>query len=258
MPPTVDFEAYLNEDADGQPFNIPTLLKMEDEAGIDVVVVMPANRSAAGETYLQPDNLRVARAISGNPRCIGCATINPTYGPSAVALLEQMVTQHGFRGVKLMAALHNYDVDDPIVDPVMQKARELGIVASIHSGPGCVHPNRIGNVAARFADVPIIMDHMGFPDAVEEGIRVAEERPNVVLGATVLRFFKDDPANAYPQAIAEAVKRLGPERVVYGSNAPEYAHSPLWTRQAIERLKLGAAAEELIFSTTLARLYKLI
>ena len=81
--PTVDFEAYLNFDYDGgKPFDVETLLRMEDEAGIDVAVVMPANNGPSPERPLQvqPDNLRVAQAIAGNRRCLGCATINPTLG----------------------------------------------------------------------------------------------------------------------------------------------------------------------------------
>ncbi len=262
MTPTVDFEVYLNESVAGQPLDpeavLARLLEMADEAGVDVSVVMPANQSArTGETYLHPDNDRVARTIRGDPRFLGCATINPTFGTSAVEELERLARDEGFRGVKLMAALHHYEVDDQIVDPVLARARELGLVASIHSGPGPVHPDRIGRLAGRFPELPIIMDHMGYPDAAEEAIRVAEAHANVYLGTTVLRFFPADPASAYPEAVAQAVSRIGPERVVFGSNAPEYAHSPLWTRQAIQRLSLGREAEEMIFSTTLARLYGL-
>jgi predicted TIM-barrel fold metal-dependent hydrolase len=119
-----------------------------------------------------------------------------------------------------------------------------------------VHPNRIGKVAKRFPDVPIIMDHMGYPEATEEAIRVAEECPNVYLGTTILRFFKP-PEEANPTAVADAVRRVGADRVVWGSNLPEYPHSALWCRQAIERLKLGAEAEALIFGETLTRIYKI-
>jgi predicted TIM-barrel fold metal-dependent hydrolase len=256
--PTVDFEAYLNEEYDGgKPFDIATLLQMEDEAGIDVAVVMPANAQAGTrQTYLQPDNQRVADAIRGNRRCIGCATINPTLGDENTQRQLAIMRDNGFGGAKLMAVLHKYNIDDPVVDPVMAALRESGLVASIHSGPDNVHPNRIGNVAKRFPEVPIIMDHMGYPDATEDAIRVAEECPNVYLGTTILRFFKP-PEAAYPTAVAEAVRRVGPERVVWGSNLPEYRHSALWCRQAIERLKLGAEAEALIFGANLTRLYKI-
>jgi len=256
--PTVDFEAYLNhEHAGGQPFDVATLLAMEDEAGIEVAVVMPANYQAGTRTVNpQPDNQRVADAIRGNRRCIGCATINPTLGDENTARQLAIMRDNGFGGAKLMAVLHHYNIDDATVDPVMEALRESGLVASIHSGSDSVHPNRIEKVARRFPEVPIIMDHMGYPDATADAIRVAEECPNVYLGTTILRFFKP-PEQANPTAVAEAVRRVGAERVVWGSNLPEYPHSALWCRQAIERLKLGAEAEALIFGETLTRLYKI-
>jgi len=135
----VDFEAYLNEEWAGKPFGVAELLAMEDEGDINVAVVMPANQNAATkQTYLQPDNLRVADAIRGNARCIGCATINPTFGPSAGALLRDLALNHGFKGVKLMAVLHNYTIDDPVIDPIMQIARDtspfaLGFVSKVEA-----------------------------------------------------------------------------------------------------------------------------
>lgn len=258
--PTVDFEAYLAHDhAGGQPFGVDELLRMEDEAGIEVAVVMPANNGPSPERALrvQPDNQRLAEAIRGNRRCVGCATINPKLGLENIKTQFAIVDASGFGGPKLMAVLHEYEIDDPMVDPVMYMTRERGMVASIHSGGGPVHPNRIANVAGRFPEVPIIMDHMGYPDATEEAIRVAEEHPNIYLGTTILRFFRQDPSQAVPAAVADAVKRVGAERVVWGSNLPEYPHSALWCRQAIERLKLGTEAERLIFGENLTRLYKL-
>ena len=258
--PTVDFEAYLNFDYDGgKPFDVETLLGMEDEAGIEVAVVMPSNYGPSPDRQLQvqPDNVRLAEAIAGNRRCLGCATINPTLGRANIDQQFAIIDQHRFGGPKLMAVLHNYEIDDPVVDPVMELTRQRGLVASIHSGSGPVHPNKIANVAARFPEVPIIMDHMGYPDDTEDAIRAAEEHPNIYLGTTILRFFKADPSQADPRAVAEAVRRVGPERVVWGSNLPEYEHSALWCRQAIERLKLGAEAERLIFGQNLTRLYKL-
>jgi predicted TIM-barrel fold metal-dependent hydrolase len=256
--PTVDFEAYLNfKTRGGEEFNVNRLLQMEDEAGIDVAVVMPSNNGPDGTPETQPDNQRVADQIHGNPRCKGCATINPKLGPENVKAQFAIVDRYNFGGPKLMAVLHGYEIDDPMVDPVMAMTRDRGLVASIHSGGDVVHPNRIANVAARFPEVPIIMDHMGYPDATEDAIRAAEAHPNIYLGTTILRFFPNDPSQARPEAVAEAVRRVGAERVVWGSNLPEFDHSALWCRQAIERLNLGQDAERLIFGETLTRLYKL-
>lgn len=182
----IDFETYLLEEVDGKEFDIPALLVMEDEAGVGVAVVMPAPISVrTGEVYFHPDNAGVARVIKTNPRFIVCVSVNPTFAEEAVSEMEKFVRGEGFKGVKLNSELHDYNIDDRITDPVMEKARELGLVASIHSATGNCHPNRIGRLAASFPDVPIIMDHMGYPDATEDAIRVAEECPNVVLGTTI-------------------------------------------------------------------------
>jgi uncharacterized protein len=272
--PTVDFEAYLNFEYDGgKPFDVDQLERMEDEAGIDMAVLMPANRGPLPEQELQvqPDNERLATAIAGRSRLIGCATINPALGVDNVRRQFEIIDRHGFVGPKLMAVIHGYDIDDEIVDPVMAMTSERELVASIHSDSrDDVHPNRIANLARRFPEVPIIMDHMGYPGAVEEAIQAAEGYPNIYLGATILRFF--DPQflahgslsewapefdSEIPHGVADAVGRVGPARIVWGSNLPEYAHSPLWCRRLIERLKLGAEAAALIFGETLSSLYHL-
>src|SRR5712692_5032552 len=107
--PTVDFEAYLNYEYDGdKQFDVTQLERMEDEAGIDVAVVMPANRGPLPEQELQvqPDNQRLATAIAGRPRLIGCATINPALGPENVRRQFEVIDRHRFGGPKLMAVLH--------------------------------------------------------------------------------------------------------------------------------------------------------
>lgn len=239
-----DFEAYLTNSLD-------EILAMEDEAGIDVVVVMP-------KTEMEPKNKELGEILRDNPRTIGCALINPHKGEKAVAELKAAVTEWGLKGLKLMAAIHEYNVDDEMVFPLMGMARELGIIASIHSGPDNCHPQRIGNVASRFPQIPIIMDHMGFPDNVQEAIEVAEQNKNVYLGTTILRFYRqwaESPDEATPIEVKEAVERLGPERIVFGSNLPEYR--PIQVMRAIQRLQLGDAAEKLIFGENLARIYQL-
>ena len=51
------------------------------------------------------------------------------------------------------------------------------------------------------------------------------------------------------------LETLGPERIVLGSNYPEYR--PIQVMNALRRLELGKQAEELIFGGNLARIYGL-
>ena len=247
-----DFEAYLNDsfrDENGK-LNLAALLALEDEADMDVVVVMPTPQPL-------PENSELAEAIRGNPRALGCALVHPTE-PEPVEQVRLTAEVWGMPGIKLMPAIHNYNVDDPIVRPVVEAARDYGLIISIHSGPNNCHPNRIGTVAGWVPETPVIMDHMGFPDDLDAGIAVAKANKNVSLGTTILRFHRrwgTDPDKVVPTEVKKAVDELGPEQIVFGSNLPEYR--PIQVINALKRLELGDDAEALIFGDNLARIYGL-
>ncbi len=247
-----DFEAYLNDDFRDESGNLDlnALLALEDEASMDVAVIMP-------NTQPSPANDELADAIRGNPRALGCALVHPTE-PEPVEQVKFAAEQWEMCGIKLMPAVHNYNVDDPIVRPVVAAARDCGLIVSIHSGPNNCHPNRIGNVASWVPETPIIMDHMGFPDDLEDAISVAKSYKNISLGTTILRFHRrwgNDPDTVVPTEVKIAVDQLGAERIVFGSNLPEYR--PIQVVNALKRLELGDDAEALIFGDNLARIYGL-
>jgi len=231
----MDFEIYL---APG--YSATDILALEDRAGIDVAVLMPRIQERC-------DNEGLAKAVRGQKRLIGCACPNPNYGPPAVEELDRAVREWGLKGLKLMAAVQRYFIDSPVVNPLMDKARELSIPVTIHSGGPPCHPTDIGKLAARYPEVTIIMDHMGYPGYTAEAVEAARQRPNIFLGTTRIAM--------EPAGIRAAVQALGPERVVFGSNGPS-----IWPDLALEsvhRLGLGAEAESLIFGENLARIYGL-
>jgi predicted TIM-barrel fold metal-dependent hydrolase len=241
-----DFETYLTWEGENP---LARLLDAAAEAGIEKIVVMP-------KPEVDPQNERFARDIAGNPRLLGCPLINPHHS-TAVAEVRRTAREWGCRGIKLMAAIHRYDLDDePRVRPIVEAAAEHGLAVSIHSGPGECHPDRIGTVAGWVPETPIVMDHMGFPDHLPEAIAQARAHPNLLLGTTILRFHRrwgDDPNTVVPTEVRQAVDALGPERLVFGSNYPEYR--PLQVMNALRRLELGSEAEALIFGANLARIY---
>ena len=247
-----DFEAYLNDefrDENGK-LDLDGLLALEDEAEMDVAVIMP-------NTQPNPQNAELGDAIRGNSRALGCALVHPTE-PAPVEQVRLAAEEWGMRGIKLMPAVHHYDVDDEIVRPVVEAARAHGLIVSIHSGPNNCHPNRIGTVAGWVPGTPVIMDHMGFPDDLDAAIEVAKVHKNVSLGTTILRFHRrwgTNPDTVVPIEVKKAVDVLGPEQIVFGSNLPEYR--PSQVINALKRLELGDEAEALIFGDNLARIYGL-
>ena len=244
----IDFQTFMPRLFDGKPFGPEELTALEDEAGIDRFVVFP-------ETTSRPDNLGLAKRIRSHPRMIGCASVNPTLGGESVRELERSVKELGFKGIRLSPAVHRYPIDAEIVYPLMEKARELGVAVTIDGDVENCKPSQIAAVAGKFPEVPIIVD-MGYrapvrPPGEPAGKEMAETVArclNIYLGLTAL-------TTCQPAYLMSTVWVGGPERVVFGSNAP--SGIPLFAVKGIEQAGLGAEAEALIFGENLKKLYKL-
>ena len=250
MAVTGDFEAYLADDWYGQQITVDALLECEAEAGFDYAVVMP-------QTKEEPDNDGLLEKTAADPHTLPCVLMDPRRGEEGVEALKNYV-EMGALGMKLMGAIHKFEIDDPIVFPYVDAARDLGIVISVHSGVRNCSADRIGVLAARVPEATVIVDHMGYPDHFDEAMQVCRDHPNTYMGTTILRFHKrwaNNPEETIPDGVKLAVDELGPERVVFGSNLPEYR--PIQVKRSIQRLGLGAEAEDLIFGGNLGKIYGL-
>jgi predicted TIM-barrel fold metal-dependent hydrolase len=240
----IDTEFYY----DTQPlfgvfYDAPTVFGIGREAGVDKVVWMPQAR-------LHPPNADMAQALQGFPEpefFILCCTLNPQFGSETVAELERCVSEWGMRGLKLMPTLHGYPILSGVVSPVLDKARELGVVVNIHSGSFNADPLQIAVVARRYPELPFIMDHMGYRYNLQDAIVAAQECPNIYLSTTLV-------SPAEPLCVRGAFDEVGPERIVFGSNGPGFVDMAI---EGIRRLELGHAAEELILGGNAAKVYGL-
>src|SRR5579859_3764702 len=236
--PTMDFEAYLNTNAPApeRQTTLAELFANEDAAGIEYAVVMPTPTP-------RPDNQALFETASGNPRAVLCCQVNPG-DADALPQIEQSATQWGMRVLKIMPAIYHLRLTSPLATALMTTARAHRLVVNIHSGSEISHPLGIGALCRRFPDVTVLMDHMGYREWTADAIEAARDNPNLYLGTTIASF--------EPITIANAVRALGPERIVYGSNWPNL-YSDLAV-EAIRRQKLGKEAEALILGGNLARI----
>jgi len=239
---TMDFETYLptNAPAAERAAALAATLQNEDAAGIEYAVVMP-------NPTPKPDNRALAETVRGERRVIACCQVNPNDGDAALHEIEVSATELGMRMLKLMPALYHLSLTSSLAFSLMAKARELGLIVNIHSGGGISHPLQIGALCRRFPDVVVIMDHMGYREWGHDAVIAAQDNPNLYLGTTIASF--------EPSSIEGAIKVLGPERVIYGSNLP-VLYSDLAV-EAIRRQKFGREVEELLLGGNLARLLKM-
>lgn len=190
-------------DADG-------LVRLYDEFGVDKACI------SSWLIYYDPPagNDEIYRACQKHPdRFIGFAVVSPRYGKEAVKEIDRCVQELGMKGLgELHPSISSWHADSPAVDPIMERARHYNLPVLLHSwSDSYSHPRAIGNVAARFPDVTIIMAHMGF-DEWFEAIQVAKQHPNLML----------DTAGTLSEVIVlkTAVEEIGSHRVFFGSDAP--------------------------------------
>ncbi|MEX2542021.1 MAG: amidohydrolase family protein [Trueperaceae bacterium] len=187
-----------------------SILELMDEAGIAKAVIMTyADAPATGKHPLE----YIAGAVKQYPdRLIGFARMNPFYGERSSRLLEEALTDLRFKGLKI----HQESITAVPYNPAVL---ELVRVAARHRAPVLFHtgdeamslPLQVARCARAAPEATIIMAHCGGYFHADEAIAVAEEYDNLMI---------DTSAIPYPDKLAEAVRRLGPQRVLFGSDGP--------------------------------------
>jgi predicted TIM-barrel fold metal-dependent hydrolase len=183
------------------------LLKGMDDAGVTKSILFA------------PDNGLVRESVSRNPnRFIGYVWPNP-HAQNAVGLVRTALRDWGFRGVKLHPLLHAFLPTDDGVLKIMDEVRREKVPVAIHSGhPPFSLPWSIGELAEIYRDVRIVMLHMGHGHGVyiQAAINTAKRYDNIILETSGMPMHTK---------IREAVKEVGEDRVVFGSDFPFHHHS---------------------------------
>jgi uncharacterized protein len=203
-PVTAIFDAHMHV-GDFPLFNVSLdgagLVQLLDEQGIDGCVVF------------HPDNEAVRGVVRSDPRVHGLVWVNPRE-PAYLEDAARFLDMPEFLGVKLHPLLDGYHPNDPLVHPLMDQLAERDLPVLIHCGhPIFTLPWSIEELVVNYPTVPVILGHMGHGNIVyiNGAIDVAARNANVYLETSGMPMHSK---------IAEAVERVGPDRVLYGSDAP--------------------------------------
>ena len=214
-PPVFDFHARLGPGAGAAP----GLLAAMDASGIARAAVSAGGvmdldalsarimDGCAPDARAEPDNEHVLRACEASQ-----GRLVPFYfaDPHAGAEPYREVA-HRFRGLELSPAVHGIGFDDP-------RTRALVEVAAEHRQPvyvvclartGCRAADLVA-LAARFPEVPFVYGHAGVIGIDTYGIGVVSARPNIHV----------ETSGCLTVAVRSALERVGPSRVLFGTEHP--------------------------------------
>jgi predicted TIM-barrel fold metal-dependent hydrolase len=204
-------------------------------AGIDRTVIF-----AAFNSDYRRANREVAEIVHADPgRFVGFAFVHPVLDRGRVAVMvREAVEELGFRGIKA------HRQDGRMTREVAEVARAWSL-PTIYDVQGDVASAEL--LAREFPDVTWIIPHLGsFADdwrAQVLFVDVLARHPNVFTDTSGVRRF---------DLLAEAVRRAGPTKVLFGSDGP-WLHPGLELAK-VRALKLGPHAERLVLGGNITRL----
>ncbi len=212
-----DFHCHLG----GVPGSTPEarlekLLKYADRLGVTRLCLslgMDWSDDPSPESMRQ-SNDQVLRAVRAHPdRAFGLAYLNPKHTQASVDELNRCVHDGPMVGVKLLTALRCHT---PELDPIIARAVELKAPILQHTWlkiggnfAGESTPMDLAELAARHPTAALVCGHTGGDWA--RGIRVIRPLRNVCADLA-----GSDPTAGFTEM---AVRELGAERVLYGSDA---------------------------------------
>jgi predicted TIM-barrel fold metal-dependent hydrolase len=193
------------------------VLKYADRMGVERLCIFmghPWDVNPSPELLRSTNDDILAMVRAHGDRVFGFVYLNPQHGQASLDELERCVADGPMVGVKLWQAVK---ASDPALDPIVKRAAELKALTLqdtfIYSYerpiPTSSGPEDVVALSARHPGVPLICAHTG---------------ANWELGIRMIRAHKDvycelsgsEPINGY---VEMAVRELGAERVIYGSDA---------------------------------------
>lgn len=114
------------------------------------------------KNYILSDaNDYVIKLIKEDKRLLGLVRVDPNRGEEALKEVERGIKK-GLKGIYLNPWEENYQINDPIVNPIMNFARINKLPVLIEAGyPWVSHATQVYDLARNYKDVRIIVNNAG-------------------------------------------------------------------------------------------------
>jgi aminocarboxymuconate-semialdehyde decarboxylase len=257
-------EKFVRDDKHGTPvyaefFDADAKVEGMDRKGIDIsllsvtpVVFFYWLAADAGLAACRVMNDGIARMAAARPdRLRGMATLPMQNTDAAIAELERVVREHGFRSIELGCRVQGQLLSDDKFRPVLKRAQELGVFIFTHpyiAGdlPADLDCYYLGNTVAMPFDTALMAAHLMFSGALDElpalkiilahgggylpyqigrlahGYKVRKEAraKSRTSPRDLLRRFYFDALTHDADALHYLIDKVGADRVTIGTDAP--------------------------------------
>ena len=200
----------------------------------------------------------VLKACAQDPKLI--PVVNVPSGTAQPGEAFKEYVKAGAKALKIHPAADGEGVDSPRYEMLLTAAAELRLPVILHTG--CFHSHllykdpmqgqaqRFAPWFERFREIPFVLAHMNFHDP-NIAFDLAEAHPNVYMDSSW------QPA----ETIGEAVRRVGAERVLFGSDWPFVGNNISIglkrIRECVEAGTLNEKESRLILGENASKLFKL-
>ncbi|MFZ3172379.1 MAG: amidohydrolase family protein [Carboxydocellales bacterium] len=220
-----DFDGFVNTYKDPAAF-----VEYLESCGVDYAVVLAETNPAVTGSCT---NEEVFKFCANQAKLIPFASINPYLDPEPGRLLEYLVCEQGFKGVKLYPTYQYFYPNDRMVYPLYAKAESLQVPVMIHTGSSVFKgarlkygdPLYLDDVAVDFPSLSLILVHGGRGFWYDKAFLLSRLHPNVYL----------EVAGLPPQKLLEYFPDLehNGEKIIFGSDWPGVKD----IKQNIEKIK---------------------
>ena len=228
----VDTHVHLKHgDAAATEYTPEQVVEVMDRAGISCSVVFAMSTTTARSIEM------AEAAVAAFPdRLIPFAYALPSYTTPVLDLLEDALANRGFRGIKIHigeCSLRPY-----IVDPVFELAAAYGVPCLVDFGGNLRDSTRLSEA---FPDTPLIIAHMGRYLCTDVGLL----DQFIALAGKHEQIYLDLAGVVVNWKIEDAARRLGSERLLFGTDGPYPTPDPVSRATGeVDRVRMLRLSEE--------------
>lgn len=204
----IDIHSHFGATSSGEVPDVSELRKDLDKFGISKVGL-----SCLSGISTREQNDLIYELMKSNPDLIeGYAFINPK-DENALSEIDLCLGKYGMNGVKFHSWKQGYYPDNrPELYEIFKLIESYGVHVQMHVGTAPLSTPYIwGEYAKQFPNINFVFTHTGYYEFGMSSIEVASKTKNVWV---------ETSGQMDPEILKYSVNKLGPERVVFGTDWP--------------------------------------